>query len=166
MMRFLVFALLLVLAIADMESYTKRIGAKYLQEKATQPGVYKMKSGLLIEKIKNGSGKSPEKNSQCKVTYSGTLHDGTPFDSGTTSFAPNQVIGGWTEAMQYMVEGDKWKLHIPSELGYGSRGAGATIKPHSTLVFDIEIHEVKSGGKPSEEAQSMFAEGLESAPEL
>jgi FKBP-type peptidyl-prolyl cis-trans isomerase FklB len=57
----------------------------------------------------------------CEVTYSGTLRDGTPFDAGTTSFAPNQVIKGWTEAMQLMAEGDKWRLHIPYDLAYGAR---------------------------------------------
>ena len=57
----------------------------------------------------------------CEVTYAGTLRDGTPFDAGTTSFAPNQVIKGWTEAMQLMAEGDKWRLHIPYDLAYGAR---------------------------------------------
>jgi FKBP-type peptidyl-prolyl cis-trans isomerase len=65
----------------------------------------------------------------CEVTYAGTLRDGTPFDAGTTSFAPNQVIKGWTEAMQLMAEGDKWRLHIPFDLAYGSR-------------YDIEINKL------------------------
>jgi len=148
--------------VSDMSSYTKRIGKKYLDDKAKEDGVMTMKSGMLIEVVKESDkadAKSPELSSQCKVTYSGTLHDGTPFDSGTTSFAPNQVIRGWTEAMQYMVEGDKWKLHIPYDLAYGERGAGPTIKPYSTLVFDIEIHEVKSGGKNKEDARAMLAAG-------
>merc|ERR1719198_1758478 len=120
MIRAILLLALAALVVSDMSSYTKRVGAKYLEEKAQENGVMVMKSGMLIEIVKESDkadAKSPEKSSQCKVTYSGTLHDGTPFDSGTTSFAPNQVIRGWTEAMQYMVEGDKWKLHIPSELG-------------------------------------------------
>ena len=151
---------------ADMASYAKRVGAKYLEDTRAKEGIKVMKSGMLIEVVnestKDGA-KSPEANSQCKVTYSGTLHDGTPFDAGTTSFAPNQVIKGWTEAMQYMVEGDKWKLHIPYDLAYGERGAGPTIKPFSTLVFDIEIHEVKNGGKSKEDARAMLGAGTASS---
>jgi len=66
--------------------------------------------------------KSPTAGDTCEVTYAGRLRDGTPFDSGTTSFAPNQVIQGWTEAMQLMCEGDKWELYIPYDLAYGERG--------------------------------------------
>ena len=95
----------------------------------------------------------------CDVTYSGTLKDGTKFDSGTTSFAPNQVIKGWTEAMQMMVEGDKWKLYIPYDLAYGDRGSPPNIPPFATLVFEIEIHKVKSGGKSAEKARKMLEEG-------
>ena len=84
------------------------------------------------------------------------MKDGTPFDSGTTSFAPNQVIKGWTEAMQLMAEGDKWKLHIPYNLAYGERGSPPKIPPYSTLVFEIEIHKVKSGGKPATTARANF----------
>jgi FKBP-type peptidyl-prolyl cis-trans isomerase FklB len=127
--------------------------------------VISLKSGMLVEILNEGTGaKSPQVNSQCKVTYAGTLHTGEPFDSGTTSFAPNQVIKGWTEAMQYMREGDKWKLHIPYDLAYGERGAGRKIGPFSTLIFDIEIHEVKNDGKPAAEAAAMFAAAKVDSP--
>merc|ERR1712000_595068 len=99
-------------------------------------------------------------------TYLGTFKDGSKFDGGTTSFAPNQVIKGWTEAMQYMVEGDKWKLHIPYDLAYGERGSPPRIPGYSVLVFEIEIHKVKSGGKSADEAHSMFVAGQKSSGEL
>jgi FKBP-type peptidyl-prolyl cis-trans isomerase FklB len=143
----------------DMDSYRKRTGAKYLADVAKKEGVYTLKSGMLVEILKTGpaDGKSPTKFDTCEVTYAGTLKDGTPFDSGTTSFSPNQVIKGWTEAMQLMGEGDKWKLHIPYDLAYGERGSPPKIPPFSPLVFDIEIHKVKStGGKPVSEARDAF----------
>lgn len=143
----------------DINAYNKRTGAKYLADKATQDGVIKLKSGMLVEILKNGENadaKSPTQSDACDVTYSGTLKDGTKFDAGTTSFAPNQVIKGWTEAMQLMGEGDKWKLHIPYDLAYGERGSPPKIPPFSPLVFDIEIHKVKSGGKPVAEARAAF----------
>jgi len=143
----------------DMNAYIKRTGAKYLAKKATEEGVIKLKSGMLVEILKSGdsaTAKSPTASDACEVTYSGTLKDGTKFDAGTTSFAPNQVIKGWTEAMQLMGEGDKWKLHIPYDLAYGERGSPPKIPPFSPLVFDIEIHKVNSGGKPVSEARAAF----------
>jgi len=87
-------------------------------------------------------------NSPCLCHYAGTLIDGTEFDSSysrgePTTFAPNQVIGGWTEAMQLMVEGDKWELYIPSDLAYGDRGSPPKIPGDSALVFTIEMIEIK-----------------------
>lgn len=146
---------------ADMSAYYKRVGAKYIKETAQKEGVISLKSGMLVEILKTSTkenAKSPRESDSCEVTYSGTLKDGTKFDAGTTSFAPNQVIKGWTEAMQLMVEGDKWKLHIPYELAYGERGSPPKIPGYSPLVFEIEIHKVKSGGKSAEEARKMFAE--------
>jgi FKBP-type peptidyl-prolyl cis-trans isomerase FklB len=143
----------------DLASYAKRTGAKYLTEKAKEAGVITLKSGMLVEILKSGdseTAKSPKASDACDVTYSGTLKDGTKFDAGTTSFAPNQVIKGWTEAMQLMGEGDKWKLHIPYDLAYGERGSPPKIPPFSPLVFEIEIHKVKAGGKPVSEARAAF----------
>lgn len=118
---------------------------------------------MVVEILHSGTSenaKSPKAGDSCEVTYSGVLKDGTPFDSGTTSFAPNQVIKGWTEAMQLMGEGDKWKLYIPYDLAYGERGSPPKIPPFSPLVFEIEIHKVKSGGKPVSEARAAFKEAV------
>merc|ERR1711975_109060 len=91
----------------------------------------------------------------CECHYEGTLIDGTEFDSShkrgsPTSFAPNQVIKGWTEAMQLMVEGDKWQMYIPSELGYGDGGSGAKIKGGDVLVFNMEIVKIKGNKVPAD----------------
>jgi FKBP-type peptidyl-prolyl cis-trans isomerase FklB len=152
-----------------MDKYQKRTGAKYLEEVSKKEGVYKLKSGMLVEILQESTkddALSPNQSDSCDVTYSGTLKDGTKFDSGTTSFAPNQVIKGWTEAMQLMVEGDKWKLHIPYDLAYGERGSPPKIPPFAPLVFEIEIHKVKTGGKPKEKAREAFQNALSTAGEL
>ena len=105
----------------------------------------------------------------CECHYKGMTIEGVEFDSSwkrksTTSFAPNQVIKGWTEAMQLMVEGDKWKLYIPYDLAYGERGSPPKIPGYSPLVFEIEIHKVKStGGKSKEEARKLFQDSLASS---
>merc|ERR1712003_183267 len=124
-------------------------GKKFLEEKAQQPGVTTLPSGLLYKVLKAGNGQHhPTVDSPCDCHYRGTLIDGTEFDSSykrgkPTTFAPNQVIKGWTEAMQLMHEGDKWELFIPSELAYGSRGAGGAIPGDAALVFQMELIEIK-----------------------
>lgn len=144
----------------DMNAYYKRSGEKYLAETAKKDGVIELKSGMLVEILKestNPNARSPTASDACDVTYLGTFRDGKKFDGGTTSFAPNQVIKGWTEAMQLMGEGDKWKLHIPYNLAYGERGSPPRIPAYTPLVFEIEIHKVKSGkGKSISEARKMF----------
>lgn len=162
---FFIFAILAVGAFAkkkgDQASYQKRVGQKFLDEVATNEGVIKLKSGMLIEILKTGedpNAKSPGPKDHCDVTYKGTFKDGSQFDAGTTSFSPSQVIKGWYEAMQLMGEGDKWKLYIPYNLAYGERGSPPRIPPYSPLVFEIEIHKVKSGGKPVAEARKMLAD--------
>ena len=151
-------------------AYEKRVGKKYLDEVAKKEGVISLKSGMLIEIIKEAKdslAKSPTAFDSCEVTYSGTLKDGTPFDKGTTSFSPSQVIKGWTEAMQLMAEGDKWKLHIPYDLAYGERGSPPKIPGYATLVFEIEIHKVKStGGKSLEDARKALKEATKEAGDL
>ena len=152
-----------------MANYNKRTGAKYLEEISNKEGIIKLKSGMLVEVLKSSTdpnAKSPTASDACEVTYLGTFKDGSKFDGGTTSFAPNQVIKGWTEAMQYMTEGDKWKLHIPYDLAYGERGSPPRIPPFSPLVFEIEIHKVKKGGKSAAEAHAMFSKGQVSSSEL
>ena len=94
-----------------------------------------------------GKGEKPTENSQVKVHYRGTLIDGTEFDSSyarnePATFRANQVIPGWTEALQLMPVGSKWMLYIPQELGYGNREAGDVIKPFSTLIFEVELLEI------------------------
>merc|ERR1711915_387121 len=96
----------------------------------------------------------PTKDSPCDCHYAGTLIDGTEFDSSykrgsPTTFAPNQVIKGWTEAMQLMVEGDKWEMYIPSELGYGDGGQGGKIKGGDVLIFRMEIKKILGNKKPA-----------------
>lgn len=154
----------------DMNSYLKRTGAKFLEEVAQKEGVIKLKSGMLIEIIKSSEksdARSPTVSDTCEVTYAGTFKDGKRFDAGTTSFAPNQVIRGWTEAMQLMAEGDKWKLYIPYDLAYGERGSPPRIPPYTPLVFEIEIHKVKSGkGKSVTEAREMLKAATVSSDDL
>lgn len=151
----------------SMEAYAKRTGAKFLAEVSARPGIVTLKSGMLVEVLKSAESpdaKSPTSGDSCEVTYSGTLKNGENFDSGTTSFAPNQVIAGWTEAMQLMTEGDKWKLYIPYNLAYGERGSPPKIPPFAPLVFEIEIHKVTAGGKSASEARAAFKEAQAAKP--
>ena len=122
-------------------------GQAFLEENKKGPGVVVLPSGLQYEIIKEGTGKKPKATDQVRCHYEGTLIDGTLFDSSIQRgepavFGVNQVIPGWVEALQLMPEGSKWKLYIPSELGYGARGAGEMIPPHSTLIFEVELLEV------------------------
>merc|ERR1712232_581878 len=106
---------------------------------------------------KVGEGKEhPTADSPCDCHYKGTLIDGKEFDSSykrgkPTTFAPNQVIKGWTEAMQLMVEGDKWEMYIPSELAYGDRGAGGVIPGKAALVFQMELVKIKGKKVPKQD---------------
>ncbi|CAK0801016.1 unnamed protein product [Prorocentrum cordatum] len=137
---------------------TNEAGTKFLEEKAKEEGVIKLKSGLLYKVLKVGEGKHhPLPDSPCECHYKGTLIDGTQFDSSydrgqPTTFAPKQVIKGWTEAMQLMVEGDKWEMYIPSDLAYGDRGAGAKIPGGAALIFQMELMKIKGGKKERQEA--------------
>lgn len=119
----------------------------FLEENKKRANVVTLPSGLQYEIINEGNGKMAKATDQVKCHYEGTLIDGTMFDSSIKRgepavFGVNQVIPGWVEALQLMPEGSKWKLYIPSELGYGAQGAGEMIPPHSTLVFDVELLEV------------------------
>ena len=122
-------------------------GKAFLEENKKKAGVVTLPSGLQYEIITEGKGKLAKATDQVKCHYEGTLLDGTLFDSSIKRgqpavFGVNQVIPGWVEALQLMPEGSKWKLYIPSELGYGARGAGEMIPPHSTLIFEVELLEV------------------------
>merc|ERR1712057_129939 len=143
--RFAFFAL----AFVALAAATNEAGTKYLAENKKKDGVITLPSELQYKVLKKGSGAHhPTVDSPCECHYEGTLIDGTEFDSsykrGTpTTFAPNQVIKGWTEAMQLMVEGDKWEMYIPSELAYGDRGAGGKIPGGAALVFQMELLKIK-----------------------
>ena len=125
----------------------KAQGVAFLDSISTTEGVVKTESGLCYKVITKGKGAVPTKTDKVKVHYRGTLIDGTEFDSSysrnePTTFRANQVIAGWTEALTMMPVGSKWMLYIPQELAYGSRDMG-TIKPFSTLVFEVELLEIE-----------------------
>ncbi len=125
----------------------KKQGQAFLDSNKSQPGVVALPSGLQYKIIKAGTGPKPGPSDKVKVHYTGSLTNGKVFDSSVERGQPadlgvNEVIAGWTEALQLMPVGSKWQLFIPSDLGYGDAGAGADIKPGSTLVFDIELLEI------------------------
>ena len=123
------------------------VGKAYLDENAKKAGVKVTKSGLQYEVLTEGSGKSPKATDTVRCHYEGRLLDGTVFDSsyrrGTPAdFGLNQVIPGWTEGVQLMKEGAKFRFTIPYLLAYGEQGAGQSIPPFSTLIFDVELIKV------------------------
>ncbi|GAB3253659.1 FKBP-type peptidyl-prolyl cis-trans isomerase [Larkinella harenae] len=125
----------------------KKVGEQFLAENKKKPGVKTTASGLQYEIVKEGTGPKPQTTDTVKAHYTGRLIDGTVFDSSVERGQPleipvNQVIQGWSEALQLMPVGSKWKLYIPSALAYGSQGTGPQIGPNSTLVFDIELLEI------------------------
>jgi FKBP-type peptidyl-prolyl cis-trans isomerase FklB len=119
-------------------------GSSFLVENAKKEGVITTSSGLQYEIITNGTGATPNETDQVTVHYHGTLIDGTVFDSSVdrgqpATFPVNGVIPGWVEALQLMNVGSKYKLYIPSDLAYGERGAGGSIGPNATLIFEVEL---------------------------
>ena len=123
-------------------------GNAYRENYANQNGVMRTESGLLYRELAAGAGKKPGPNDTVVVHYRGTLIDGTEFDSSIkrgqpATFSLNGIIPGWQEILQLMPEGARWEVVIPPSLAYGSTGAGPTIGPEATLVFEIELIEVK-----------------------
>ena len=123
-------------------------GADFLANNAKKADVTVTESGLQYEVIQSGEGRSPGRTDRVTVHYRGTLVDGREFDSSykrgePATFPLNRVIAGWTEGLQLMKEGDKWRLFIPSNLGYGQRGAGGMIGPNETLIFEVELLKVQ-----------------------
>jgi FKBP-type peptidyl-prolyl cis-trans isomerase len=126
----------------------KKDGEKFLTENKTKEGVVTLESGLQYIVLKEGSGEKPAAEDTVSVHYVGTLMDGTEFDSSVkrgkpSTFKVNRVVKGWTEALQLMPVGSKWKLFIPSELGYGERGSHGKIGPNAVLIFEVELLEIK-----------------------
>lgn len=121
-------------------------GVTFLAENAKREGITTLASGLQFEVLTAGDGAKPTREDQVRTHYHGTLIDGTVFDSSydrgePAEFPVGGVIAGWTEALQLMNAGSKWRLYVPSELAYGAQGVGS-IPPHSVLVFDVELLDV------------------------
>ena len=133
---------------AEKGKAAKEAGEKYLAENAKKEGVKTTSSGLQYQVLKEGDGRKPKATDSVKCHYEGFLIDGTLFDSSVqrgepATFGLQQVIAGWTEGLQLMQEGAKYRFFIPYMLGDGESGAGQTIPPFSTLIFDVELIEVK-----------------------
>jgi len=125
-------------------SNNREEGLKFLSENRKKQGITELPSGLQYQVLNEGDGEIPKATDKVKCHYHGTLIDGTVFDSSVQRGEPavfpvNGVIQGWVEALQLMSTGSKWRLFIPSDLAYGSHGAGGAIGPHSTLIFDVEL---------------------------
>jgi FKBP-type peptidyl-prolyl cis-trans isomerase FklB len=134
-------------AAAEKHKEAKAAGEQYLAENAKKEGVVTTATGLQYMVLKEGNGKQPKATDKVRCHYEGMLIDGTLFDSSIQRGEPavfglNQVIAGWTEGLQLMKEGGKYRFFIPYQLGYGERGAGASIPPFAALVFDVELIEV------------------------
>lgn len=132
---------------AEKGKAAKAEGEKYLAENAKKEGVVTLPSGLQYMVLKEGNGKKPKATDKVKCHYEGFFIDGTVFDSSIQRGEPavfplNQVIAGWTEGLQLMQEGAKYRFFIPYILGYGEGGAGASIPPYAALIFDVELLEV------------------------
>ena len=136
-----------LIALKQKAEENAKVGKAFLQENAKKPGVKTTKSGLQYLVLKAGKGKSPSANSNVRVHYEGRLIDGIVFDSSIArqqpvDFRTTQVITGWTEGLQLMKEGAKYRFFIPADLAYGQIGSGDVIESNSTLIFDIELLEI------------------------
>ncbi len=137
---------------ADIGKENKALGLDFLTNNANRNGIFVTDSGLQYEVLKSGQGSKPKASDTVKVNYLGKLLDGTEFDSSYTrnkpaSFPLNRVIKGWTEGVQLMNTGAKYRFYVPSELAYGARSTGK-ISSHSTLIFEVELLEIIHAGKP------------------
>ena len=170
LLGFLAFAVMMLFKYftqgAGFDPNAQAAGAAFLATKEAEAGVYKLPSGMLFKILNKGNGAvSPLPSTKCSCHYEGTLITGKVFDSSyrrgqPIDFAPNQVIPGWTEALQMMREGDKWEVFLPYNLAYGTRGAGSDIPPFATLVFTMELVKVKGAGRSTEEVDRAFVKYL------
>lgn len=131
----------------DKAAENLKAGQDFLAENKTKTGVTELPSGLQYEILNEGSGAKPSATDTVKCHYHGTLIDGTIFDSSVqrgqpAKFPLNMVIKGWTEGVQLMPEGSKWRFYIPADLGYGNRQVSAQIGPNCALIFDVELLEI------------------------
>jgi FKBP-type peptidyl-prolyl cis-trans isomerase FklB len=127
----------------------KKEGEVFLAENKAKEGVITLPSGLQYKIVKAGGGAKPTSTDSVVCNYRGTLINGTEFDSSykrgqPATFPVGQVIKGWTEALQLMPVGSKWELYVPPDLAYGDRGAGASIGPNATLIFEVELLSIQS----------------------
>lgn len=134
-------------AAAEAGKAARMEGEKFLAENAKKPGVTTTKSGLQYEVLVEGTGRQPKASDTVRCHYEGTLLDGSVFDSSyrrgePADFGLRQVIAGWTEGVQLMKEGAKFRFYIPYNLAYGERGAGSDIPPYAALIFDVELIKV------------------------
>ena len=133
---------------AKIAGEAKAAGEAFLAENAKREGVKVTESGLQYEVLEATIGQKPKATDKVRVHYEGTLIDGTVFDSSykrgeSITFGLNQVIKGWTEGLQLMSIGSKYKLYLPYQLAYGERGAGANIPPYAALIFTVELHGIE-----------------------
>src|ERR1051325_8307030 len=147
----------------------KTDGAKFLEDNKKKPGVKTTASGLQYKVEKEGTGPTPKATDMVTVNYRGTLIDGTEFDSSykrgqPATFPVNGVIKGWTEALQLMKQGAKYQLFIPASLAYGERAMGPDIGPNSTLIFDVELVDVKPPPTPAPQGSTKIPPPASPAP--
>jgi len=148
----------------------KQAGEQFLATNKTREGVVTLPSGLQYKIIKQGDGPKPTANDTVETNYRGTLINGTEFDSSykrgePATFPVNQVIKGWTEALQLMPVGSKWQLFIPADLAYGPRSPSPEIGPNSALIFDIELLSIKKKEEPKDKPQAQAPETPQTQPE-
>ena len=129
---------------AEIAEAMKKEGEEFLAENAAKPGVVTLKSGLQYKVLKAGSGRKPGRTDKVRCNYEGSFVNGMVFDSSYNRgepavFGVNQVIAGWTEALQLMAEGSEWELYIPYNLAYGEAGAHGAIPPCAALIFKVEL---------------------------
>lgn len=161
---------------AQQEAKQKEIGEKnkmegeaFLTKNKARQGVKTTASGLQYEVLTEGTGPQPKATDTVTVNYKGTLMDGTPFDSSydrgePATFVLNQVIPGWTEGVQLMKVGSKYKFYIPAALGYGERGAGGVIGPNAPLVFEVELLSIGQPNPPQQQPQQPLQNQGEQPP--
>ena len=153
----------------EASSQNLQAGQKFLAQNKKKDGVKTLDDGLQYKVVQPGSGPMPDANDSVTVNYTGTLIDGTVFDSSEkrgkpVTFPVNAVIPGWTEALQMMKQGAEYKLFIPPDLAYGNRGAGAKIGPNATLIFDVKLLKIaKKPGDGSSASDSNSGSGSDGA---